>query len=138
MLRLFNWLVSIAECLHGKSVKFASLIRQLASDLGEVFDLELDHYLLQYQVMQQHPDIYQNYVFCIEDEVVGFLSFVFYRSFFHKRGTALIEHAMHVAQELGFDEIEVGVMKEDKGALALYRHSGFDEEYLLLGREFAD
>lgn len=63
MLRLFNWLVSIAECLHGESVKFGSLIRQLASDLGEVFDLELDHYLLQYQVMQQHPDIYQTMSF---------------------------------------------------------------------------
>jgi hypothetical protein len=28
-------------------------------------------------------------------------------------------------------------MKEYKGGLALYRHSGFGEEYLLLGREFA-
>jgi len=133
-----------------------ALILQLASDLGEVFDLDHEHYLLQYQAMHQYPDIYQNYVYCFEGEVVGFLSLVFYRSFFHKKGTALvnelvvqktlrnqrigkalIEHAMQVAQELGFDEIEVGVMKENVGALAFYRHSGFDEEYLLLGKEFS-
>lgn len=132
------------------------LIRQLASDLGEVFDVDQVHYLLQYQAMQRYPDIYRNVVYCIDDEVVGFLSLVFYRSFFHKKGTALvnelvvsreyrnqkigkalIDHAMAVAQGLGFDEIEVGVMKENKGALAFYRHNGFDEEYLLLGREFA-
>ncbi|MDD3057002.1 MAG: GNAT family N-acetyltransferase [Sphaerochaeta sp.] len=134
-----------------------SLILQLASDLGEEFDLDHAHYLLQYQAMQQHPDIYHNSVYCFEDEVVGFLSLVFYRSFFHKKGTALvnelvvqktlrnqrigkalIEHAMAVARELGFDEIEVGVMKENTRALAFYRHNGFDEEYLLLGREFTD
>ncbi|HBO36979.1 MAG TPA: N-acetyltransferase [Sphaerochaeta sp.] len=134
-----------------------SLIRQLASDLGEVFDVDQMHYLLKYQAMQRYPDIYHNSVYCIDDEVVGFISLVLYRSFFHKRGTALvnelvvsreyrnqkigkalIDHAMAVAQELGFDEIEVGVMKENKGALAFYRHNGFDEEYLLLGREFTD
>lgn len=133
-----------------------SLILQLASDLGEVFDLDHAHYLLQYQAMQRYPDIYQNYVYCFEGEVVGFLSLVFYRSFFHKKGTALvnelvvsqeyrnqkigkalIEYAMQVARELGFDEIEVGVMKENEGALAFYRRNGFDEEYLLLGREFS-
>lgn len=133
-----------------------TLILQLASDLGEVFDLDNAHYLLQYQAMQQYPDIYQNYVYCIDDEVVGFISLVLYRSFFHKKGTALvnelvvqkthrnqkigkalIEHAIEVAQELGFDEIEVGVMKENARALAFYRRSGFDEEYLLLGREFS-
>ncbi len=132
-----------------------SLILQLASDLGEVFDLDHAHYLLQYEAMQQYPDIYRNVVYCIDDEVVGFISLVFYRSFFHKKGTvlvnelvvsrkyrnqrigkALIEHAMAVAQEVGYDEIEVGVMKENEGALAFYRRNGFDEEYLLLGKEF--
>ena len=34
-----------------------SLILQLASDLGEVFDLDHAHYLLQYQAMQRYPDI---------------------------------------------------------------------------------
>jgi len=133
-----------------------TLILQLASDLGEVFDLDHAHYLLQYQAMQQYPDIYQNYVYCIDDEVVGFISLVLYRSFFHKKGTALvnelvvqkthrnqkigkalIEHAIEVALELGFDEIEVGVMNENTRALAFYRSNGFDEEYLLLGREFS-
>jgi ribosomal protein S18 acetylase RimI-like enzyme len=133
-----------------------TLILQLASDLGEVFDLDNAHYLLQYQAMQQYPDIYQNYVYCIDDEVVGFISLVLYRSFFHKKGTALvnelvvqkthrnqkigkalIEHAIEVALELGFDEIEVGVMNENTRALAFYRSNGFDEEYLLLGREFS-
>lgn len=67
-----------------------TLILQLAEDLGEVFDLDHAYYLAQYQAMLQHPDIYQNYVYCIEDFVVGFLSLVFYRSFFHKKGTALV------------------------------------------------
>lgn len=39
-----------------------SLIRQLASDLGEVFDVDQVHYLLQYQAIPQHRDIYHNSV----------------------------------------------------------------------------
>ena len=133
-----------------------TLILQLAEDLGEVFDLDHAHYLAQYKAMLQHPDIYQNYVYCTEDVVVGFLSLVFYRSFFHKKGTtlinelvvkkeyrgrkigkALIEHAIEAAEEQGFDEIEVGVMQDAARALAFYRNNGFDQEYLLLGKEFS-
>jgi len=87
---------------------------------------------------------------------VGFISLVLYRSFFHKKGTvlvnelvvsreyrnqkigrALIEHAMAVAQGLGFDEIEVGVMKENTRALAFYRQNGFNQKNLLLGMAFS-
>lgn len=44
---------------------------------------------------------------------------------------------MAVAQGLGFDEIEVGVMKENTRALAFYRQNGFNQKNLLLGMAFS-
>jgi ribosomal protein S18 acetylase RimI-like enzyme len=92
----------------------------------------------------------------MDDQVIGFLSLVLYRSFFHRKGTALVnelvvkkefrnqqigkallEHAFSVATEAGMDELEVGVMKENTHALTFYRKNGFGEEYLLLGKEFS-
>lgn len=132
------------------------LILQLSEDLGEVFDIDAKLVAEHYQVMQKHSQMYQNFVYCIDDEVVSFLSVVLYRSFFHKKGTALInelvvkkgyrgqqigsrmlKHALAIAQEQGMDEIEVGVMADNTRALDFYRRNGLDEEYLLLGKEFS-
>ena len=133
-----------------------TLINQLAEDLGETFSLDKKQSEAHYHAMKQYPDIYQNYVYCIDDVVVGFLSLLLYRSFFHKKGTALINevivrkeyrgqsigkdlvaHAMAEAQKQGMDEIDVGVMKENTRSLSFYRRNGFDEEYLLLGKEYS-
>ncbi len=131
------------------------LILQLAQDLGEDFQVDYERSREQYLAMIQHGEMYQNFVYCIDDEIVGFLSMVMYRSFFHRKGTALINelvvkkgfrnrhigtalltHAMAIAKVHGMDEIEVGVMKENTRALDFYHRNGFDEEYILLGKEF--
>ncbi|MGE4585611.1 MAG: N-acetyltransferase family protein [Sphaerochaeta sp.] len=132
-----------------------ALILQLAQDLGESFSIGAGQSAAHFQAMKQSPDIYQNVVACIDAVVVGFLSVVRYRSFFHHKGTALVnelvvakeyrgmhigsallEHAADCALTDGFDEIEVGVMQENIRAISFYRRHGFSLEYLLLGREF--
>ena len=77
-----------------------TLINQLSEDLGETFSLDQKQYEAHYHAMKQYPDIYHNYVCCI-------------------------------------DEIEVGVMKDNNRALSFYRRNGFEEEYLLLGKEYS-
>lgn len=131
------------------------LIIQLAQDLNEEFQVDHAQCRAHYQEMMQHGDMYQNFVYCVDGVIVGFISLVMYRSFFHRKGTALVNelvvnkayrqhrigtalltHAMALAQVHGMDEIEVGVMKENSRAIDFYRRNGFDGEYLLLGKEF--
>ena len=132
------------------------LVLQLAQDLNEDFQINPVQCEAHYQEMMQHGDMYQNFVYCIDGVIVGFLSSILYRSFFHKKGTALINelvvkkeyrhqhigtalltHAIAIAHVHGMDEIEVGVMKENTSALDFYRRNGLDEEYILLGKEFS-
>jgi ribosomal protein S18 acetylase RimI-like enzyme len=47
-----------------------------------------------------------------------------------------VEWAVAAAKEAGLDEIEVGTEKDNTGAIAFYRRTGFCEEYVLLGKEF--
>lgn len=80
---------------------------------------------------------------------------VFYKTVFHRGGTALInelivtrkhrgrgigtklvEAAVREAKARGMDEIEVGTEKGNGRAIGFYQANGFDEEYVLLGREF--
>ena len=132
------------------------LVLQLAQDLNEEFQIDAEQCKAHYQAMVQYGETYRNFVYCIDGVIVGFLSLVLYRSFFHKKGTALINelvvkkecrqqhigkalltHAIAIAQGQGMDEIEVGVMTENTRALEFYRCNGFDEEYILLGQEFS-
>ncbi len=101
------------------------------------------------------PEIYANYLAEIDGACVGFCSVVFYRTVFHRGGTALVnelvvtgEHrgrgigselvarAIRDARARGMDEIEVGTEKGNRRAIDFYRANGFDEEYVLLGMEF--
>ena len=132
------------------------LMCQLAEDLGQAFQMDDAQCMILHQEMQRQEGRYQNFVCCIDTVVVGFLSMVTFQTFFHRSGTAVINelvvgrtwrgqhvgsallaHAMAVARSSGMDEIEVGVMKDNSRALAFYRHNGFDEEYILLGKEFS-
>lgn len=131
------------------------LMVQLAEDLGHDFQMDHEQCLALYQNMRRHEDRYQNFVYCIDHVVVGFLSMVLYHTWLHGGGTALINelvversargrnvgsaliaHAKTVAHNRGMDEIEVGVMRDNGKALSFYRKNGFDEEYILLGAEF--
>lgn len=104
--------------------------------------------------MESKPDCYLNLVAVSSFRVVGFLSLLFYRSFFHRVGTAqinelivdrarrgkgigtrLVEAALAEARRRGMDEIELSTENDNTRAIEFYRSRGFDEEYLLLGRE---
>lgn len=132
------------------------LMIQLAEDLGHDFQMDHEQCIALYQKMLRHENIYQNFVYCKEHVVVGFLSMVLYHTWLHGGGTALINelvversnrgrnigsalvaHAKIVAESRGLDEIEVGVMQDNGKALSFYRKHGFDEEYMLLGAEFS-
>ena len=131
------------------------LILQLAEDLGEDFRVDHEQCMAHYEDMLQHGDMYQNFVYCIDGVIAGFISMVMYRSLFHRKGpaivnelvvnkeyrqhqigTALLKHSIAIAQAHGMDEIEVGVMIENTKAIDFYRRNGLDEEYILLGKEF--
>ncbi|HHY28393.1 MAG TPA: GNAT family N-acetyltransferase [Desulfitobacterium dehalogenans] len=105
--------------------------------------------------MERLPEVYLNVVAEISGKVVGFISVIFYRTVFHKGGTALINEliitqaergkgigkrlvlmAHEEALKRGFDEIEVGTEKTNVVAQKFYRRCGFNEEYVLLGMEF--
>ena len=132
-----------------------ALLQELNEALGEdqaIDDITVhDHYVN----MNAQPEIYENYVFEGNGIVVGFLSLLFYRTIYHKRGTALInelivsqasrnkkigeqllQYGINAARERGMDEIEVGVMQDNIGAIRFYKKHGITEEYVLLGLEF--
>lgn len=107
--------------------------------------------------MEQYPEIYWNIIAEADGKIAGFLSMIFYKTFFHKGGTALInelvvnkdfrgrgigktliETAKKEALERGMDEMEVGTEKTNQAAQKFYGGCGFDEEYVLLGMEFDD
>jgi ribosomal protein S18 acetylase RimI-like enzyme len=105
--------------------------------------------------MAANPDFYFTLVAEQEGHVIGFISLLFYRVWFHPGGTALINElivddryrnqgigallidaAVKEAHSRGMDEIEVGTEQENLGAQRFYRRCGFNETYLLLGMEF--
>ncbi len=109
---------------------------------------------LLFESMHTKPDVYLNLVAEIDGAVVGFVSVVFYSSFFHRVGTALInelvvarearnrgigacliEAVKSAAIERRMDEIEVGTEYGNAGARRFYRSNGFDQEYVLMGVE---
>lgn len=132
-----------------------SLLQELNEALGEHQEIDPIKVREHYVKMNAQPEIYENYVFEEHGVVIGFLSLLFYRSIYHKRGTALInelivskayrnkkigekllKYAMNVSRDLGMDEIEVGVMKNNFEAIRFYKKHGITEEYVLLGMEF--
>lgn len=105
--------------------------------------------------MQNAPAFYLNLVAEVEGLVAGFMSLIFYKTVFHRGGTALInelvlgrtfrgrgigtaliERAKEEALDRGLDELEVGTESSNTGALSFYRKCGFESEYVLLGLEF--
>lgn len=108
-----------------------------------------------FSFMDKNENQYRNIVACIDDLVVGFLSMVYYKSFYHVGGTALInelivseyyrkkgigraliQYAINLSKRDGMDEIEVGTEKDNTSAIEFYRSVGFDEEYVLLGKDY--
>lgn len=131
------------------------LITQLADVATGGKDFDINHFCELFSKMSARPDAYANYVYDVNGNVAGFLSMVFYMTFFHRVGTAqvnelvvadgyrgqgigqaLMKAAEEEAHKRGMDELEVGTEKENVKAQAFYRKYGFGEEYVLFGMEF--
>lgn len=131
------------------------LITQLAEVAtgGKVFELNKLRDL--FSKMSAQPETYANYVYELDGKVVGFLSMVFYMTFFHRVGTAqvnelvvadgcrgkgighdLMKMAEQEARRRNMDELEVGTESDNLAAQKFYRKYGFGEEYVLFGMEF--
>lgn len=108
-----------------------------------------------FTAMSTNPGIYRNFVAEKDGTVVGLLTMVCYRSLFHRVGTVLINElivsrkvrgsgigtlllsaAQSLARDEGYDEIEVGTERANRRAIEFYQKNGFNEEYVLLGREY--
>jgi ribosomal protein S18 acetylase RimI-like enzyme len=132
------------------------LLNQLEVDLLDSSIIFEDDVKSHFKKMKNH-EVYESYVYEEEGEIKGFISLLFYRTVFHKKGTALInelvinndyrnkgigkkliEYAIEEAKKREMDEIEVGVMKENGDAIRFYKNNGIDIEYLLLGKEFSE
>jgi ribosomal protein S18 acetylase RimI-like enzyme len=132
-----------------------SLLNQLSKDLGENETYKSKNVKKHFIEMSKDKNTYEAFVYIKDKMIIGFISIIYYKSVFHKVGTALINELivvsdyrnMGIGKELidfsirkakikKMDEIEVGVMKENEGAVKFYKKNGFDEEYLLLGKEF--
>jgi ribosomal protein S18 acetylase RimI-like enzyme len=131
------------------------LMDQLARHIGEENEISLELMERHFREMEKLPQLYDSFVYESDGNIVGFISVVYYRSVFHRMGTALINElvvdvahrgrgigqtllrrSIDEAKKRGMDELEVGVVKENTGAQRFYKQNGFEEEYLLLGMEF--
>ncbi len=116
---------------------------------------QLEHFQSLFEKMKANPATYHNLVCEVDGRVCGFLSLVFYGSFFHRVGTTLInelvidsgqrslglgrqliEAAIAEARARNMDEIEVGTEVTNLAAQQFYKKCGLNEEYVLLGMEF--
>ena len=146
----------IREMLHQDLGEVRALLAELAAHTtrGEAHRGEIDAEGI-LAAMSRTPEFYSNWVAVEGTRVVGFVSLVFHKTLFHPGGTALINElvvagdrrgrgigrllvarAAEEARGRGMDEIEVGTERENAAAQSFYRAVGFDEEYVLLGREF--
>jgi ribosomal protein S18 acetylase RimI-like enzyme len=133
------------------------LLSELDDALGEDQCISMDSVEVHFKEMGKNKNIYRNYVCEDRGEILGFISLLFYRSVYHKVGTALVnelivkkdkrnerigsmlfEYAIQVARKDNMDEIEVGVMIENQEAVKFYKRHGMNEEYLLLGMQIEE
>jgi ribosomal protein S18 acetylase RimI-like enzyme len=142
-----------------------------SADLPAVLDLmqqlgEIAHSRTEYQLqgfeqmareMDKYPEVYLNLVAECDGRVAGFLSLMFYKTFLHRVGTALInelvvdekvrgagiggallQRAKEEALARHMDELEVCTDRDNLAAQQFYRTHGFDGEYVLFGMEFEE
>jgi GNAT superfamily N-acetyltransferase len=148
-------LIMIRECDKKDLPDILRLLGELAAALGEKDRATGDKVERIFRQMNVNPEIYRNYVCEFDGRVVAFASVVFYKSFFHEVGTALVNEfivddqyrglaigtslmaeIVDEAKQREMDEIEVGLVKGNAKAYEFYKRCGLDEEYVLLGKEF--
>ncbi len=149
--------MTVRPCEEKDLEAVVKLITQLAEVAEGVYNLDPDRFHNLFTKMSAFPETYTNFVYEDNGKVVGFLSEMFYMSFFHRVGTAqvnelvvdenyrgkgigraLMKAAEEEARRRDMDELEVGTEQDNLNAQAFYREYGFDGEYILFGMEFDD
>lgn len=147
--------VEIRECKLDDLPEVILLMNELKEVASGGDQIEPENVRTIFLEMEKFPEIYLNLVAEVSGKVVGFISIIFYRTVFHKGGTALINELIITNSERGkgighsliqrakeealarrLDEIEVGTEKTNLATQRFYRKNGFDEEYVLMGMEF--
>ncbi|NMB57765.1 MAG: GNAT family N-acetyltransferase [Chloroflexi bacterium] len=147
--------MAVRACEEKDIPAVVCLMTQLAEVATGGYEFETDRLRDLFVKMAARPDTYANFVYEDEGKVVGFLSEVFYMTFFHRVGTAqvnelvvddnyrgkgighaLMKAAEEEARRRNMDELEVGTESDNLKAQAFYRKYGFDGEYILFGLEF--
>ncbi len=148
-------MIKIRPCQKEDLPAVLGLMQQLGEFAHGDNQFNLEHLQNLLDEMNAAPAAYHNLVCEDDGQVCGFLSLVFYRSFFHRTGTALINElvvdqnrrgsglgrqliraAIAEARARSMDEIEVGTEVTNLSAQQFYNKNGFTEEYVLLGMEF--
>jgi ribosomal protein S18 acetylase RimI-like enzyme len=147
--------MSVRPCEEKDLPEVVGLITQLAEVSNYDKEFQLNEFSRIFRKMAALPEVYENYVYESNGKVAGFISVVFYMTYFHRVGTAqvnelvvddnfrgqgigqaLMKAAEQEARRRGMDELEVGTEQENLPAQQFYRKYGFDEEYILFGMEF--
>lgn len=133
----------------------AELLNELSDVASTDNDFNVENLVKIFKEMESKPEIYSNLVAEMDGIIAGFISVVFYKTLYHKGGTALINELIinnnfrglgigsllvkRVKEEAikrGMDELEVGTEITNEAAQLFYKKCGFNEEYILLGMEF--
>lgn len=147
--------IQIQPCQMEDLPGIQNLLKQLEEVTHSAPSIDLSQLKQMHIEMQKAPQFYLNLVCKVDGKIAGFISLVFYKTFFHKGGTALIneliidknyrglglgkkliEQARQEALSRKMDEMEVGAENNNLNAQQFYRACGFNEEYMLLGMEF--
>ena len=147
--------ITIRNCTINDIPHIIELMKELKVVASSTNDFIEEDIASMLNEMDTKPNFYMNLVVETDGLVVGFISAIFYKTLYHKGGTALIneliinykyrdkgigrmlvENIKSEAIKRGMDELEVGTELDNKLAQSFYKKCGFDEEFLLLGMEF--
>lgn len=147
--------ITIRPCTQDDLPHVLKLMQQLNEFSHNDQTFSPDRFGHTFTEMEKNPEVYQNLVCEQGHTIVGFMSLMYYQSFMHRVGSAqinelvvadtargqgigkkLVEYAIAEARARGMDEIEVSTEPDNHRAIAFYKKAGFNEEYVLLGREF--
>jgi ribosomal protein S18 acetylase RimI-like enzyme len=147
--------ITIRTCTAADLPAVETLLRQLTEVAHGEQGFSQDHLRRLLAEMDTAPNVYVNRVAVLDQQVVGFLAAVFYKTLFHEGGTCLInelvvdrsvrgrgigeqlvDDIVQQARQRGMDEVEVGTEQDNLRAVQFYRKCGFNQSYVLLGMEF--
>lgn len=146
--------ITVRTCREADLPAVLDLLNQLAAAAAPATGLSLDTLNRNFREMERHPDLYLNLLAEAGGRPAGFVSVIFYRTFFHEGETALINEFVvdrtlrgqgtgrlllnavkEKARSRGVEEIEVSTECSNRAAQQFYRRCGFGETCYLLGME---